>query len=53
MTQLNAAVQQEDFRKAAELKKRLEAINGRAATEVWKRGPPEARPAGSKRDCKI
>ena len=28
MTQLNAAVQQEDFRKAAELKKKLEALNG-------------------------
>ena len=31
MTQLNAAVQQEDFRKAAELKKRLEAINNGGA----------------------
>ena len=28
MTQLNAAVQQEDFRKAADLKKRLDALRG-------------------------
>ena len=28
MTQLNAAVQQEDFRKAAELKKQLDALRG-------------------------
>ena len=43
MTQLNAAVQQEDFRKAAELKKRLEAINGGATTKSgdWaSRGAP-------------
>ncbi|CAH0373344.1 unnamed protein product [Pelagomonas calceolata] len=43
MTQLNAAVQQEDFRKAAELKKKLEAINGGATTKSgdWaSRGAP-------------
>ena len=43
MTQLNAAVQQEDFRKAAELKKKLEAINGGATKKSgdWaSRGAP-------------
>ena len=43
MTQLNAAVQAEDFRKAAELKKRLEAINGGPAKKSgdWaSRGAP-------------
>jgi len=38
MTQLNAAVQQEDFRKAAELKKQLDALRGDDGGSTNKRG---------------
>ena len=38
MTQLNAAVQQEDFRKAAELKKKLDALRGDDGGSNNKRG---------------
>jgi hypothetical protein len=38
MTQLNAAVQQEDFRKAAELKKQLDALRGDDGGSNNKRG---------------
>ena len=38
MTQLNAAVQQEDFRKAAELKKQLDALRGDDGASNNKRG---------------
>ena len=38
MTQLNAAVQQEDFRKAAELKKQLDALRGDGGGSNNKRG---------------
>ena len=53
MTQLNAAVQQEDFRKAAELNSpACCAATTAAATTREATGRREARPAGCKRDCK-